>query len=436
MLKYIGVLVRSRSVLFYSILLSIFINQKALAQINIEDEVILSDGSVLEEVSLTMPFYGKVTGSVNPYAIQLYGLELVTIQAGNQTKNIGPACNGNTWQTNWEIEGVTMGSVVSVVVYKGCEGGSPTAADYWFEPGGVYYYCNSRFPRIMATTINFSEQPPPDCGYAEPCDNYNGNPFSLVTNPLNNQVVQNNSICNEKPDRLGFTKPITSRQFSDIFTFSIEEVEICFDRQNQKLHFELNQDPRINILSDICWDKIRDTYTHPNWIEINDISQINDQVIPCSQYWDAVRSIKGYYSYPPKLPANPNKAFIFTEILLLHEDSHVKHYNDDYVQYYINLLYHYIKDWDRTCSNFDNISAAQESALDFTKLKIDDYNKFLYFHYQWDRGYAFDNNHNNIIPEDVGENWRSIGEQKTHDRKEVQDLIDQYRAAILNLCQH
>ena len=73
MVKCIGSLICSiffRSLLFFSFLLTFFINQQTLAQVVIEEEVVLdpivsNPQTGIESISLTMPFYGNVTGSVN-----------------------------------------------------------------------------------------------------------------------------------------------------------------------------------------------------------------------------------------------------------------------------------------------------------------------------------------------------------------------------------
>ena len=353
-------------------------------------------------------------------------------------------CLGCYTVSTWGILDVPSGTSVDIVVYGSCdENGNLIEAETNLIPTGNNEYRIDYLDvwgnMTFATTVKFTATPLPGCDYVEPCDYYSGIPFNLHTVKKDNQWANYNHICDQTnygKERLGFTQPITDKRHSDIYTdFDYSNVEICFDRQSQKLHFELNQDPEIRVLSDLCWDKIRDRYLHPNWIEIGSISEIS--TIYCGWKTDALRSIKGYYKYPPKLDAPPNRAFIFTEILLSHENSHVKHYNDDYVQWYIGTLYNWLKDWDRECTDFTTLRQAQESALSFAQGKVADYNnKILQFHYNWDGGIAFNKDGENIIPEDIAKQWHELNEQKTHDRKEVQDLINQYREAIINLCRN
>lgn len=174
---------------------------------------------------------------------------------------------------------------------------------------------------------------------------------------------------------------------------------------------------------------------HSNWIQIDNLSEVNTQKIPPGLCWEALRSIKAHEKYPPGMTKPPDKSFIFTEVLLKHEDIHFQSYRDDYVLYYIDILYSWLNQWNKKCSDFDSLQAAQESALSHAKDMVKDYNnKKLFFLYHWDRGEAFNSEGENIIPPEIARNWQDIIEKRTHQNEAVQDLIRVYRKAIIDLC--
>lgn len=166
---------KSFRIIIYFLVLLIISSHRNFAQIKIEEEAILKNNNPYETQSITMPFYGRVYGEMNPNAVQLHGLVLVTIEAGGQSINIGPNCTNNQFVNSWSIDGVPQDAFVSVTVYDGCDESTPMVANSWFESRGenmyaVYYYHNSVFQHVQATTLNLVEQMA--CSGLPNCDGY------------------------------------------------------------------------------------------------------------------------------------------------------------------------------------------------------------------------------------------------------------------------
>ena len=91
---------------------------ESFAQIVIKDEIVLDEDDSPDAETLTMPFYGKVTGCVNSYCYDWCGLKLVTIEANGQIVEKGwYSCGGGWVYCPWGILNLPAGTPVEIKVY-------------------------------------------------------------------------------------------------------------------------------------------------------------------------------------------------------------------------------------------------------------------------------------------------------------------------------
>lgn len=220
-----------------------------------------------------MPFYGKIKGCVN-WGDMLWGsLKKVIIQAGDSRVEKGFECGIAGWiDCDWNIQDVPAEVEVDVTVYGSCVNGVLIEAQTQIIPTGTnkydiqYLKTNGYWSR--ATTIEFVPTTPPECSLTNIlCDNYNGKPFTIQLVEKDNSFGQMNEC---RGDVLAFAKVLYTKKQSNIYDFSNENVTVCFDRQTQKLNFELNPKPELRYVVDIC----ENTIQSKGWIKINNVAEI------------------------------------------------------------------------------------------------------------------------------------------------------------------
>ena len=120
MKKMISPFVRTY-IIFHSILLFFIINQPVLSQVEIQEEIILDSAASIEGQTLTMPFYGNISGCVNWAAMWWGWLKDVVIEAGGQSVTMGFGCGAGYTVCNWSIRNVSALSQVNIIVYGSCD---------------------------------------------------------------------------------------------------------------------------------------------------------------------------------------------------------------------------------------------------------------------------------------------------------------------------
>ncbi len=372
-----------------------------------------------------MPFYGKIKGCVN-WGDMLWGsLKKVIIQAGDSRVEKGFECGIAGWiDCDWNIQDVPAEVEVDVTVYGSCVNGVLIEAQTQIIPTGTnkydiqYLKTNGYWSR--ATTIEFVPTTPPECSLTNIlCDNYNGKPFTIQLVEKDNSFGQMNEC---RGDVLAFAKVLYTKKQSNIYDFSNENVTVCFDRQTQKLNFELNPKPELRYVVDIC----ENTIQSKGWIKINNVAEIN--TIPKSLCPDAIKSIKGHFKYPYDIPYYPEQGFVLVEVLLMHERKHKDTYLNDYLNYFDATLDTWLYDWEVNCSDYQNLDQAKTNTLLQYKNLFNKYWQQITEQYNWDKGLS------NLVPEPYRSLWKEENERNTNNSQEIVDKINMYLNAIIVYC--
>ena len=391
----------------------------------ISEEVILDSPEEIDAETFIMPFYGKVSGCVNWADIWLGSLKKVIIQAGGQTIEKGYECGlSGQIDCDWAIEEIPAEEEVNVIVYGSCVNGELTEAQTQIIPTGTnkydiqYLHTNGHWYR--ATTLEFFATTPPECSLTDVvCDNYNGKPFTIQLIEKDNSFGQMNE-CTEGV--LAFAKVLYTKKQSNIYDFSNENVTVCFDRQTQKLNFELNPNPELRYVVDICENTIQSN----GWIKINNIAEIN--TIPKSLCPDAIKSIRGHFEYPYDIPYYPEQGFVLVEVLLMHERKHKETYLYDYLNYYDGVLDTWLYDWEVNCSDYQNLDQAKTKTLFQYNNLFNKYWQLITEQYNLEKGLS------NLIPEPYRSEWKEENERTTNNSQEIVDKINMYLNAIIDYC--
>ncbi len=247
-------LVFVRSLHFTSILLTVFINHSTLAQVVIQEEVVLDTQLEVESVSLTMPFYGQVSGCVNWGAIWNGGLKDVVITAGNQTKTMGFGCLAGYVYCTWYIQNVPLDTDVDITVYGSCEDGQLIEAETQLISTGTNEYSVEYYDIwgnwTLATTVKFTATIPPGCSTASDCVEENYLPEVKLNEVLNGYAGYD--VCDDEMNPLEAVKPIFGDPLYD-FKFSS-----CYNRQFQHWWFNLdnNHSFLINYIRATCEENV------------------------------------------------------------------------------------------------------------------------------------------------------------------------------------
>ena len=306
-------LVFVRSLHFTSILLTVFINHSTLAQVVIQEEVVLDTQLEVESVSLTMPFYGQVSGCVNWGAIWNGGLKDVVITAGNQTKTMGFGCLAGYVYCTWYIQNVPLDTDVDITVYGSCEDGQLIEAETQLISTGTNEYSVEYYDIwgnwTLATTVKFTATTPPACDDGFLCTTSQALPeINLVQRENGFSSID---ICGE-PDLMSGFLPVPAG-YDYVLPY---EISVCFNSQTQLWQFSFDNQNSIlfNIIIDMCPDNI----THQKAILINDYNNFPPEY-GCD---NIIRDIKKHYEYPMK----SSGSYVLESIWLAHEERHKLHF--------------------------------------------------------------------------------------------------------------
>jgi hypothetical protein len=145
-------------------------NINILAQVVIQDEIVLYETENPDEETLTMPFYGRAHGSVNSGAIVNGYLRKVVIEAGGQIEVRECPCVSfcQSISHGWTINNLPASTPVNVTVYSHCVNGQfVEAATELIDLGNNEYEIKAFNPNygqwFLATTLEFSATSPPAC---------------------------------------------------------------------------------------------------------------------------------------------------------------------------------------------------------------------------------------------------------------------------------
>jgi len=354
--------------------LSLIITQPVLAQIEIQEEIVLDSRSGIESIDLEMPFYGRAKVFISrPWIGSCQwpaGYVCFTFSAGSQSTINGCCdCQPNTncfSQLSSEItfSNLPMGASVTFTA-KSCVQGSwqdvplyavqsaiPTTYKLW---GNV----NGNDPCEFGS-ITFTAQTPPGCE-----DPLNDCPSGFSETLSDIELTQKDvSYTTEdecsKPDRIGFFGQITeSGKQTDVLQLDQNnDITVCYDKDYQQWRFSIVR-PKINFffVKDICWNNISN-YNLRIINSLNEINYLND----CE---GLLASLERFRKYEV---AYGDYAFI--EIYREHENGHKKIYEKFPLQKYINNYYNIPDQINYSCTDLPNESIAKEVILSDFKAKF------------------------------------------------------------------
>lgn len=410
--------------------MSFLLNPTTLAQIKIEEEVILDSQLGIEAVPFTMPFYGKVSGCVNWGAMWWGTLKDVVITAGNQTVTRGFGCSAGYTICEWAIQGVPLGTIVNITVYGSCDNnGNLIEAQTQLIYTGTNQYTINYLDQwgnfSFATTISFIEQTPPLCDFA--CSEQLDTQMPIAYNMHVDESLLGYDPCdysNEPNEiRVGCFGMINGDRGSDINELTVNDLNVCFDEQTQKWEFDiLTAIINLRLVNLFCRDNIENRLNADIIYGIQEIGDVN-----C---YKLKKAIEGHKIYPPE---NIQNGIVFAEIIYAHENLHESEWNKYKVKYYNNYLNIPNKIKSYRCSEFTTLGAAKSQILSDIK--------DLFMHDFWNKIYK--DYHNNqflySVPNDTEENRREnerIKENRRkleinhHKRSEVAEVIFNYERFI------
>lgn len=437
--------------MFYSILLSFLVNQQTLAQVVIEEEVVLDTAVGTESINLTMPFYGIVGIYFQPHATNTCGAFMngtICIKASvgsyqgsnpNNSTCCGSTsgCGGFPGQTPYQntFNNIPMGTPVSLTIdWK--VNGVWTPLDFWYVQSGNTYNMysvdtSSGCPSGVAYLgyIKFVASNPPGCTLAPNCESG----YVETMPPLSFENREPSFItgvedCNQNPNLLGYFVP-GSRQSeaTDLLGYNTSNIDLCFDPQTQQFKFDLsNLYVTLYYVKYICDDNIH--APNINATIVDNIDQID--LITLDRCMDLFNSISAHYVYPPWNYGGIHDGFVFREIIETHETQHLFDWQN-IIEKYQSAYYAIPEIISNKCSDFTTYLLAKEKTLN----KI----KELFFANFWNktRDDYLKNNHllkiniNGVLQEDPLKREHEISH---HNKKVIQDLIDKYKFKILVHC--
>lgn len=377
MLNFIGSFVCFKSVLFFSILLSFVINQPNLAQVVIEEEVVLDSKDGIESINLQMPYYGRAKVFISrPWIGSCQwpaGYVCFTFSAGSQTTKNGCCdCQPNTncfTQTSSEItfSNIPMGVPVQLTA-KNCNQGSWNDASlYAVQTSNQNVYrlwgnINGNDPCDFGS-ITFSEQTPPGCGNAN--NNYcSDNNFHTPT--VNLFLEEDGYAEPSKPCNLTTIARVGASYIEEHQDrlhnrelFNENSLIACFNKNTQKWQFDFvnPSDFEIHFMLDYCEDNLS------NYHVIEDIGDVST-IFEC----DFAENCFKQHKYPEGLGAPYSGCYLLKEVIELHENLHFLYRINDL--YELREKYNmYIEIWEQNavCDSFTNEDAAKIKALTFVK---------------------------------------------------------------------
>ena len=337
------------------ILIIILYYFNTMAQVIIKEEVDLNFSGDSPE-SVTLPAttsYGKVWGYVNFYAIAVNNyLHLVKIEAGGQTKLIGPACQGWVWETNWGIENVPSGSSVTVTVYDVCENGLPvedtdtyvqvitpgTHFSVRFDPPGPH-------ANVEATDVRYSAQTPPGCNPNFDCTEEN---FLPEINLLQQSVGYGGFDCPDDCNKKAFFG-IPGGELG----YSYDILNVCYSKQLQRWWFKLNNNHSFifNYVLTLCEANIENPDCGAQTI-IDDWQSFT--LTPEYDCEDLIRDVRDHFIYPIE-----KATYFMRDIGVAHENMHKKFF-EDIIDVAKDNLYERLLNDIKLCEDFNSISSATQ----------------------------------------------------------------------------
>ncbi len=411
-------------------LLIIIFNINMFAQVVIKDEITLYETESPDEETLTMPFYGKITGNVNSGAIINNRIRKVMIEADGQIVVRQCICGAGCpfIQSSWIINGVPASTPVTVTVYSHCENGQFIGAETRLTDLGDNEFnieaYNPNFQQwFNATTLKFTATTPPDCpNAADDCP-------SGFTEEMPELILEHqppsftsDEECEDNPNRLAFFSPgLRASESTNLFkNISTSDIEVCFDEQTQEWKFELTENITLNYIKTICADNITNPQTW-NATLVYNIEQIqNMQTSECAKLLASIEAHKTYFG------SGIQDGFVFTEILDSHETQHQNDWQS-YINKYKNSYYNIPLEISNDCIDFIDDEDAKTQMLSSIKNLF-----FSEFWNPYKESFLLDEY---LSPDDdaTKEKHKQL-EIKLHDRETVQKIIKAYEDAINNKC--
>lgn len=275
--------------------------------------------------------------------------------------------------------------------------------------------------------VLFNPVNPPHCSYActEQLNTQMPGTFVEHIDPLNTQDDECND--NLKPNELrgAFFTPLYRRnESSNLFQFTPDDVDACFDEQRQKWSFELYPEfVSLNVVSSLCRENI-ENYPAEIIYSLSDIDNLNS-----SECHDLKRSILGHKDYPWKDIKN---GYFFAEIAYAHEYEHEKDWVTIKNKHYESYLTLPSKINFYLCEQFANATKAKEEYLkQLRQLFTRDFwvplsNEFYY-------GQFLHSSSNKNEQDLIDKNRRRI-EEEVQQRSDVQALWIKYKNKIISKC--
>ena len=411
------------------ILFIFFNNSPLVAQVIIEEEVVLDSSLSIESQTLTIPFYGNISGCVNWAAMWWGWLKDVVIEAGGQSVTMGFGCGAGYTVCSWSLKNISTYSPVNITVYDHCENdvlieGQTQVIETGENQYEVQYMYHGNWS--LATTVLFSETVPPECAYICQSEINTQMPNTIVRHidPSVTEIEE----CEDKDPLDGslvlgqFHQTFKQNESSNIYDFDLNDVDACYDDQQKKWIFGFNTPDLVslNVVNSLCIDNI---LNYPAEI-INDVSEID---LLSDDKCDVLkRSLIAHETYP--LSDKIKNGYVFTEILYTHENEHEKDwlaYKDKFYDDYFNIpdkiLY-------TNCLDFSTLTDAKTTFLSSVK-------RLFWYNYYYKVLISYSTDHYLLLPRtEEEEEFRIELEKKLHSRDEIQVIINKYKEKIITKC--
>lgn len=213
-----------------------------------------------------------------------------------------------------------------------------------------------------------------------------------------------------------FSPGIRSSESSNLYNFTNDNIDVCFNLQTQEWNFEILQDIELNFVRGICTDNIQNEFNAQIIYSLSEITQLN-----CSKLRSSIISHK---TYP--FGSGIYDGYVFSEIVDSHELQHQYDWQD-YVNNHLNNYHNIPNKISNSCQDFANDNEAKEQIIGAIKeLFLKDFwnpykEEYLLKQYLFPTDEKTKGKHKRL-------------EQQLHERPNVKEIIKRYEDEIKKHC--
>lgn len=352
----------------------IIFNLSMYSQVVIKDEIILYETENPDAETLTMPFYGKVSGGVNWGAIWWGWLKQVKIEAGGQVviKSCPVTCAACYVTASWAINNLPLGTPVTVTVYSHCINGQLVEAETRLVNTGmneynIEYYNPNQLQWYIATSIKFIPTTPTFCGEVPECE------YSSLPNFFFNEIESNTYT-------LPGTQTIVETCTTDIAGGQaggmkmtpwhvpegyIWNVNPCANPENGdiKFPFEFIGGGNTSVVPYVYLVGLCDNNSSHQVIKSSDnmMEQMENGEIESEDYCNLLHDICAHYGSDPNNPGYiPLIKFVLEDVVLSHERMHFERYEREF-QGLLPQLQATVSGLNMSCQQFNEYPSEEEA---------------------------------------------------------------------------